>query len=120
MYAYVVYLRDGYRKVIPVTDIRGFHPKSVRDYNSNVRYKALWTGKNDEIPAETADKVMMIIATSKLVHGLSVRSASIPKAGRWKSNNAMKDKQTLQTKNVTMCEAITTVRARTSSRTRAH
>ena len=55
MYAYVVYLRDGIKKVIPVRDIRGFYPITKFDFD-DTHYKALWRGKYDEIPAETAHR----------------------------------------------------------------
>ncbi|XP_043206995.1 BEN domain-containing protein 5-like [Amphibalanus amphitrite] len=54
MFAYICYLRDNVKRVVPIKDIKDFHPRTVRDFDPTVIVRAYWRGLKDDIPYEEA------------------------------------------------------------------
>ena len=50
MYAYIIYQKDGVRKIVHTSDIKDYNPRSASDFNPNEIVRAYWRGTKDEIP----------------------------------------------------------------------
>lgn len=56
MYAYILYKKDNFKKVVYVDDIQDFKPRSVRDFDPRVTVRVFWRGTRGEIPFEEAGR----------------------------------------------------------------
>lgn len=56
MYAYIYYVDDGVKRIVPISDIKGFFPKNIDDFGNSIHVKALWKGARNEIPPASAER----------------------------------------------------------------
>ncbi|XP_064481536.1 BEN domain-containing protein 5-like [Ornithodoros turicata] len=73
MYAYVRYIEDEVKAILPVSLIRSFNPKSCEDYDRSTVRKAFWRSKNGDVMNYYDAKVLLL---GKCKNDLIVEMAS--------------------------------------------
>ncbi|XP_064468451.1 uncharacterized protein LOC135379127 [Ornithodoros turicata] len=79
MYAYVRYIEDEVKAILPVSLIRSFNPKSCEDYDRSTVRKAFWRSKNGDVMNYYDAKVLLlgIGLVPRLTDGKAARRAKV-------------------------------------------
>ncbi|KAB7501508.1 hypothetical protein Anas_14101 [Armadillidium nasatum] len=82
-FAYVQFLDDRSRKVVPVKDIKHFDPKTLEDFSKKKIYKIYWPQEDDEANLEKYERsiyegTILDLGASKESFSKQKRIASVP------------------------------------------
>lgn len=73
-HAFVRYLNDNVTKIVPVSDIKKFNPKTLQDLKKNKAYSVWWSYEDSDSDDGNYYKAIIILLGSKYINDTYIYS----------------------------------------------